>query len=545
MKPPFNIVHIYGQNEGRAGQQNILEGWKEILKELGNIKARNEGARVVGDLNRAVGSSELGVKGNSEKVSYGGQLIRELISAGDYLILNNLSIAKGGPWTRICPGDGGRSCLDLAIGSRELVQYVSSVQVDCERQYTPRRAVLKQGKISVTYTDHLPVLVQLEMPKTEPLEKVPSNWNLNKPGGWKEYEEEGEKVAEKLCDIIEAEGDNSEVMIEKFERLHNKMKYKAFGKTKPKTMKAECREIKADESEEEQAKCILKKQSDKIEAEIIKVKSLKQGRVNNVFKMREVVVGKKKARQEAHAVVDEETKELVVSNAEIKRVTLDYCMKVLKNNEPAEEFKVFANLKEEVHRLQMEDKEMKEETDITLEYFFLTLVKFESKKSATYSFIDNAGLKFRLAIFKLCTKLIKNEAFPESFDNTTLVQLPKKGSQLHLDNSRFIHMKQWLPRLVEALTVRGMKNEILSAGTKYQIGGCPGQRTQFHLFVVRSLIAIRRKEGEGCIITAVDIKKFFDRQSLAYAMNTLHRAKVKKKLYRVWYKLNEKTTIEV
>ena len=28
-------------------------------------------------------------------------------------------------------------------------------------------------------------------------------------------------------------------------------------------------------------------------------------------------------------------------------------------------------------------------------------------------------------------------------------------------------------------------------------------------------------------------------------MHTLHRAKVKKSLYRVWYKLNEKTTIEV
>ena len=89
------------------------------------------------------------------------------------------------------------------------------------------------------------------------------------------------------------------------------------------------------------------------------------------------------------------------------------------------------------------------------------------------------------------------------------------------------NMKQWLPRLVEALTVRGMKNKILSAGTKFQIGGCPGQRTQFHLFVVKSLIALRLDEGEGCLITAVDIKKFFDKQSLTDAMQTLHRAKVK------------------
>ena len=172
-------------------------------------------------------------------------------------------------------------------------------------------------------------------------------------------------------------------------------------------------------------------------------------------------------------------------------------------------------------------------------------VSCASKKSATYSFIDNTGLQYKLAIFKLCKAFIKNDAFPSSFDNTTLVRLPKKGSKLHLDNSRFIHVKQWLPRLVEALAVRGMKDDILSAGSKCQIGGCPGQRTQFHLFVVRSLIALQREEAEGCIITAVDINKFFDKQSLSDAMHILHKATVNKTMYKVWYKLNEKTTTQV
>ena len=140
---------------------------------------------------------------------------------------------------------------------------------------------------------------------------------------------------------------------------------------------------------------------------------------------------------------------------------------------------------------------------------------------------------------------MKNEVFPDSFNLTTLVQLPKKGSQLNVNNSRFIHMKMWLPRLCESLAVQGMKEDILAAGTKYQIGGCPGQRTQFHLFVVRSLVALRMEEGEGCVLTAVDIRKFFDKQNLVDAMQTLHKAKVKKKLYRVWYKLNSNTTIQV
>ena len=70
-------------------------------------------------------------------------------------------------------------------------------------------------------------------------------------------------------------------------------------------------------------------------------------------------------------------------------------------------------------------------------------------------------------------------------------------------------MKHWMPRLCEAVTVGRMKEEILAAGTKFQIGGCPGQRTQFHLFVIKSLIALRTEEGGSVLLTAVDIRKFF------------------------------------
>ena len=97
------------------------------------------------------------------------------------------------------------------------------------------------------------------------------------------------------------------------------------------------------------------------------------------------------------------------------------------------------------------------------------------------------SIKFRLAVFKMCKRFLKSEIFPSCFDVTTLIQLPKKGSQVDLDNSRFIHIKLWMPRLIEALAVGRMKADILAAGMKYQIGGCPGQRTHFHLFVIKSL----------------------------------------------------------
>ena len=106
-------------------------------------------------------------------------------------------------------------------------------------------------------------------------------------------------------------------------------------------------------------------------------------------------------------------------------------------------------------------------------------------------------------------------------------------------------MKDWLPRLVEALTVQPMKADIFSAGTKYQIGGCPGKRTVFHLFVVKSNIAYKIMNGQGVFLTLLDLIKYFDKQSLIDACDALHKAEVNNKFYRVWYKLNSSTEIEV
>ena len=108
----------------------------------------------------------------------------------------------------------------------------------------------------------------------------------------------------------------------KVNKMEDKVKFKAFGKTKPRYKKAFEKAATPKDNDEDQAKAIMKKQSEKLEAEITKIRSLKQGRTTNVFKMREAITGKKKAKQEAHAILDEETDELVVSNCEIKKVTL-------------------------------------------------------------------------------------------------------------------------------------------------------------------------------------------------------------------------------
>ena len=130
---------------------------------------------------------------------------------------------------------------------------------------------------------------------------------------------------------------------------------------------------------------------------------------------------------------------------------------------------------------------------------------FENSKS----FLIKSGQKFQYGIFKLCERIINNEEIPASFDSTLLIQIFKgKGNPQVLSNSRFIHMKNWLPRICEAIVVEGMKEKILSKSSPFQLGGQPKQRPQFHLFTLKSLIGVREKEKRGTILTIADIEIF-------------------------------------
>ena len=97
------------------------------------------------------------------------------------------------------------------------------------------------------------------------------------------------------------------------------MKWTAFGKTKQRTNKAHAKEAHSKADDDAKAKNLMTKETERLEAEIIKVKAMKQGRASKVFKMREVISGSKKAGKDAHAILNPRTNEMVVANNEIKK----------------------------------------------------------------------------------------------------------------------------------------------------------------------------------------------------------------------------------
>ena len=102
---PINIINVYGEQEGRNSNQDIEERWLRICHQLKIIEDRNEEALFLGDMNKLVGNGPFGVIGNNPKVTFGGKLVNRLLSSEKYILVNNSSKCKGGPFTRVDPSN--------------------------------------------------------------------------------------------------------------------------------------------------------------------------------------------------------------------------------------------------------------------------------------------------------------------------------------------------------------------------------------------------------------------------------------------------------
>ena len=172
---------------------------------------------------------------------------------------------------------------------------------------------------------------------------------------------------------------------------------------------------------------------------------------------------------------------------------------------------MFIDIKEEVHEVRMKT-ECQDYFEIDKEDFKLVLGRFKKKKTKSYDLFTMASESFQNSVFKLTNRMVEEEDFPKRCDEKKRKQLWKnKGLRENLNNHRYIHMKDWLPRLCKGLIVDKMKSNILEGGTVHQIGGIPGHCSEEHLVSVRSIIHMQRciNLNSGCIVQLVDIQIFF------------------------------------
>merc|ERR1712105_557975 len=111
-------------------------------------------------------------------------------------------------------------------------------------------------------------------------ERRETMWNLGKPGGWNRYhvltEEEGMKVEK-----IAGSENTVEEKYHKFVKLHDKIKFRAFGKMNIKKKKDDL-----DNNEKKDAKEIFEEQSKRAADEIEEIKGTQHSKAGKVCEIK-------------------------------------------------------------------------------------------------------------------------------------------------------------------------------------------------------------------------------------------------------------------
>ena len=115
----------------------------------------------------------------------------------------------------------------------------------------------------------------------------------------------------------------------------------------------------------------------------------------------------------------------VFSPAEIKKVTLEYCVNLLTNREPKPAYIEVMKTKEELHNLRMQEVIFNDINELTLDMFNSALKHVSSTHGSKYKFILKAGPLYLNALYKLFLSVWESENIPDDWHRSQLVQLYK------------------------------------------------------------------------------------------------------------------------
>ena len=260
--------------------------------------------------------------------------------------------------------------------------------------------------------------------------------------------------------------------------------------------------------------------------------------------MKEKILGNKKGNQDQVVLTDPATGNDVHSPDEIKRVSLDYLLSILKTKEPHDKHKELVLRRKEQHFERMEERIDNDLEEMPEETFWKVVSKLEQKPGNKYKFITKAGYSLKLALLNLYKIIWKSEKVPVSWQDSLVTQLPKSAQNSKcLDEKRHIHERDELSKLLSQIVLSHAKENIYKNMSMFQIAGKPGHRASEHLYVLKSVFAYYQSQNKGLLVTSFDLRRFFDSEDIFDCFNEIYSSNVKGKVYRLLFEMNKNTRI--
>ena len=127
----YVIGIVYGMIESRT-EKSKIEEWYYVLEKQ-YVKYQDRKVMIIGDINAHIGNDEYGVYGNSDEISHGGQILRNMTERRNLTIMNNEKLCKG-KWTREDRSNKTKSIHDLVIANENMADSVNKMEIDEDHQ---------------------------------------------------------------------------------------------------------------------------------------------------------------------------------------------------------------------------------------------------------------------------------------------------------------------------------------------------------------------------------------------------------------------------
>ena len=529
--PAVNIIGTYLDVDSRKTRDEISNIWSLYTDKVNMVRNRGESVICLGDFNRPL---------QARKPSFGTKLLLEWLNDENMILINDTTIN-----TRLNPADNTGSVLDLAIISKDIESKVKNFTVDSERKMSAFSMVKRKNeKVIKRFTDHLTIVLEVKFPtriKGGKKKKTPII-NLSNNEGWIKYTSISDKHAHRIRKAIETI-DDPNVLERKLGYIDSEIQIEAFGII---WVGQSSKSRKAKKKNSKELNDMYKEYLEEIDSAVSECLDRKDIH-SRMYKMKNLICGPKIKQQEQAAINHPVTNELITDEDQIKQISLDHNVKILTKNKPLPRHENIMDQKLKDHKVMLSRNLEEDNWSLDRILFEKVSKRIKDKNKKMFRLFNRAGPLYKEAVFTLMKRFIDEEEVPSAYDFTSLTQIwKKKGSQLSLNNHRFVHMKCWRAKLLEALVTEKMKPKIVAATPNIQIGGMPNHRSVEHLVTLKTWMKQLEENNESGILSLYDMAKFFDRESLLDCMDTLnHKAKIDAKTYRMFHKLNENTKISV
>ena len=550
-QPPLFIGTYYGKQETRTNKEEIEKEIELLTEEIEEQK--NEGEILL----TMDGNAKIGLLG--ENVSRNGKLLLKLIEETDLILMNKSSKCKGTITRRNTKNISEFSAIDFVLCTHPVERWINQMIIDEEGMY----------KISgKNPTDHNTIIIDMtikNLDNIKPIKRI--GWNLKAPDEkWKKFEDELIKSFSSAKEIIE---DDDMEFEERYNRWFNKIDtaarssigkttYKDGYKVKPSLETKKLREKKKDlkkniQSEKDNEKKqllidnykqiqeVAKEQIKRERSEIIKRKFEKIKNDNtgkSLWKEKKLVT--RNPALETLSIKDNNGQRQYLPE-DIKKTTADYYENLYKeklfpyhpyHNDVQRDIMSYSNNYEYENMNYNETPGIEEITDIIL--------KKKNGKSAPdlkNEMLKKPGEIMIKYIQPLITTIWKEEKVPSCWNTGSITSIWKgRGDKENPNNQRGITTSSSIGTILDSIIDNRIARTI--PFTQAQGGGKHGASTYDHLFILRAIIDIAKKQKRPLFLTFYDVSKAYDNVDNADMLKIIWDKGLRGKAWRILQKLN-------